>query len=167
MMHDREKSDSAIIARKPANKAEPSAAERVERRAGTKGNADQDNTCRAQDRASVSQVLARIRQAARQRKKEKFTALHHHINPDLLEVAFDELQKEAAPGVDGLRWEAYDAANLEHSLEDLHRRVQSGAYRALPSRRVYIAKPDGGSRPLAVATHPANCTSVQPAFGIG
>jgi group II intron reverse transcriptase/maturase len=150
MMHDHEKSDSVVVAMKPANKAEQSAAERVERRTGTKGNADQDSTCRAQDRASVSQVLARIRQAARQRKKEKFTALFHHISTDLLSEAFYELRERAAPGVDGVSWNAYET-DLELRLEDLHGRLQRGAYRAMPSRRVYIPKPDGKQRPLAVA----------------
>ena len=126
------------------------AAEPVERRAGTKGNAGQQSTRRTQSRESVSQALERIRQAARQRKKEKFTALFHHISIDLLEEAFFELKANAAPGVDRLTWKDYEA-DLERNLEDLHDRVQRGAYRALPSRRVYIPKPDGRQRPLAVA----------------
>src|SRR3979411_3336029 len=65
MMHEREKSDPAIVAVKPTNKAERSAAEPVERRAGANGNADQHNTCRAQYRVSVSQALERIRQVRR------------------------------------------------------------------------------------------------------
>jgi RNA-directed DNA polymerase len=150
MTHGREKSDSAIVAGKPTNKAEQSAAESVERRAGAKGNASQQSTCRAQDRESVSQALGRIRQAARQRTKEKFTALFHHLTIDLLENAFDELKKDAAAGVDGLTWREYDA-NLERNLEALHARLHRGAYRALPSRRVYIPKSDGRQRPLAVA----------------
>src|SRR5580693_1680836 len=81
MMHERGKSDSAVGAMKSANKAERSAAELVEQRAGTKGNADQQSTRRAQDRASVSQALGRIRQAAKQRKKERFTSLLHHVDP--------------------------------------------------------------------------------------
>src|SRR5215831_9689434 len=159
MMNGPEKSDSAIVATKLANKAQPSAersagepyaAEPVERRAGTKGNADQQSTRRTQSRESVSQALERIRKVARERKKEKFTALHHHINIDLLEEAFFELKRNAAPGVDRLTWKDYEA-DLEHNLEDLHGRVQRGAYRALPGRRVYIPKPDGRQRPLAVA----------------
>jgi hypothetical protein len=150
MMHGRGKSDPAIVAEKLANKAEPSAAEPVERRAGTKGNANQQSTGRTQRRETVSQALGRIRQAARQRKKERFTALYHHINIELLRDAFFALKREAAPGVDGLTWQGY-AANLENSLKDLHARVQRGAYRALPSRRQYIPKPDGRQRPLAVA----------------
>ena len=160
MMHGHEKSDSVIVAEKPANKAAHSAveqsavelavAEPVERRAETKGNADQQSTCRAQSRVSVSQALDRIRQVAKERKKERFTALFHHISTDLLEEAFYELKEDAAPGVDRLTWMDYEA-DLECKLEDLHDRVQRGAYRALPSRRVYIPKPDGRQRPLAVA----------------
>jgi RNA-directed DNA polymerase len=160
MMHGPEKSDPAIVAGKPANKtanvlAEQSAgeqavAEPVERRAGTKGNADRQSTYQTQGWTSVSQALERIRKVARERKKERFTALYHHINIELLEEAFYELQENAAPGVDRLTWKDYEA-NLERNLEDLHDRVQRGAYRALPSRRVYIPKPDGRQRPLAVA----------------
>jgi RNA-directed DNA polymerase len=155
MMNGPEKSDSAIVATKLTNKAQPSAgelcaAESVERRAGTKGNADQQSTRRTQSRESVSQALERIRKVARERNKEKFTALLHHINIDLLEEAFYELKTNAAPGVDRLTWKDYEA-DLESNLEDLHGRVQRGAYRALPSRRVYIPKSDGRQRPLAVA----------------
>src|SRR5438093_7923071 len=116
MMHGHEKSDSVIVAVKPANKAEPSAAEQstaaetaaelVEPRTETKGNAGQQSTCRAQSRVSVSQALERIRKVARERKKEKFTALFHHLSIELLEDAFDELKQNAAPGVDGLTWQA-------------------------------------------------------------
>ena len=150
MMHERGKSDAAVVAAKPANKAEQSAAEPVEPRAATEGNASQQSTCRTQCRVSVSQALDRIRKVARERKKEKFTALFHHISIELLEEAFFELKEDAAPGVDGLTREDYEA-DLERNLEDLHNRVQWGAYRALPSRRRYIPKPDGRQRPLAVA----------------
>jgi RNA-directed DNA polymerase len=150
MTNGYEKSDSAIVAVKPANNAEQSTAELVERRAGTKGNAEQQSTCRAQSRVSVSQALDRIRKVAKERKKEKFTALFHHISIDLLEEAFYELKENAAPGVDRLTWKDYEA-DFERNIEDLHNRVQRGAYRALPSRRVYIPKPDGRQRPLAVA----------------
>jgi RNA-directed DNA polymerase len=150
MMYGRGKSDSGIVAEKPTNKAGQPAAESVERRAGTEGNTVQQSTCRAQDRESVSQALDRIRRVARQRKKEKFTALLHHISAEHLEEAFFELKENAAPGVDGLTWRAYEA-DLERNLADLHSRLHGGAYRALPSRRVYIPKPDGRLRPLAVA----------------
>jgi group II intron reverse transcriptase/maturase len=150
MMHERGKSASAAVAGKPTNKAGRPAAEPAEQRAGTKGNAGQQNTRRAQDRESVSSALDRIRQVARQRKKERFTSLFHQINLNLLRLAFFALKRDAAPGVDGLTWKDYEA-DLEHKLEDLHARVQRGAYRALPSRRRYIPKADGRQRPLAVA----------------
>jgi len=150
MMPDREKSDPAIVARKPANKAGMPAAERVEPRAGAEGNAGQDRTRRAQDRESVSQALARVRQAARQRRKEKFTALFHHLTPEMLRTAFFALKRDAAPGIDGMTWQDYEA-DLDRRIEDLHDRVHRGAYRAQPCRRRYIPKPDGRQRPLAVA----------------
>jgi len=118
VMHGYEKSDPAIVAMKPANKAgqltaeqsaaEPTAAEPVEPRAGTKGNADQQSTCRTQSREGVSQALERIRKVAKERKKEKFTALFHHISIELLEQSFFELKEDAAPGVDRLTWTDYD-----------------------------------------------------------
>src|SRR5258708_1161066 len=150
MMNGRGESDSAIVAGKPTNKAERSAAEPAEPRAEAKGNAGQQSTRRAQNRVSVSQALERIRQTARQRKKEKFTALFHHVSIDHLEEAFLELKENAAPGVDGLTCRDYEQ-RLERNLEDLDARVHGGAYRALPSRRVYIPKPDGRQRPIAVA----------------
>ena len=158
MIHGREKSDSAIVATKPTNTAETivharhddgKAVEPVEPRAGTKRNADEQSTPRAQDRNRVSQALGRIRQVARQRKKERFTALLHHICIDCLRMAFFALKRDAAPGVDGLMWRTYEA-DLERNLTDLHERVHRGAYRALPSRRTYIPKADGRQRPLAI-----------------
>src|SRR5216684_1113923 len=149
-MDGREKSDPAIVAMKPANRAGRPAAEQGEPRAGAEGNASQQSTRRTQSRESVSQALERIRRVAKGRKKEKFTALFHHLSLALFEEAFFDLKKKAAVGVDGLAWRDYEA-DLEPRLADLHARVQRGAYRALPSRRVYIPKPDGRQRPLAVA----------------
>ena len=158
-MHEREKSDPAIGAGKPTNKAEASAhaehgvsdaAELVEQRAGAKGNADEQSTHRTQGRERVSQALERVRKAARLRKEEKLTALLHHINDDLLREAFFALKRDAAPGVDGMTWRIYEA-DLDLKLTDLASRVHGGAYRALPSRRTYILKADGRQRPLAVA----------------
>jgi RNA-directed DNA polymerase len=150
MAHAREKSDSAIVAGKPTNKAERFATEPAEPRAETKGNANQQSTHRTQSRASLTQALERIRKAASERKKERFTALFHHISIEHLEAAFFELIENAAAGVAGLRWQAYEA-DLERNLEDLHGRLHRGAYRPLPSRRVYVPKSDGRQRPLAVA----------------
>jgi hypothetical protein len=150
MMHGREKSDPAIVVMTPTNKAGQPAAELVERRVGTKGSVSQQSTRRAQDRGSVSQALARVRKAARQRKKEKFTALFHHLDPAMLRTAFFALKRDAAPVVDGLTWRDYEA-DLDRRIEDLHARVHEGGYRALPSRRRYVPKPDGKQRPLVVA----------------
>jgi RNA-directed DNA polymerase len=149
-MHDPEKSDSGIVATKPTNKAGRPAAELVEPRLGTKRNADQRNTHRAQSRVRVTQALDRVRNAARQKKKEQFTALLHHINVDMLRTAFYALKRKAAPGVDGITWQDYES-DLEPRLDGLHGRVQRGAYRPQPSRRTYIPKADGKQRPLAIA----------------
>ena len=153
MMYDREKSDAAIVAAKLANKAgarRAAVAEPVEPRAATKRNAEEQSMHRTQGRARVSQALQRVRQAARLRKKEKFTALFHHISIDLLRESFLALKRNAAPGVDELTWRTY-AQDLDQNLTDLAARVHRGAYRALPSRRTYIPKADGKERPLAVA----------------
>src|SRR5215212_1251338 len=149
-MHGGEKSDPAIVATKPPNKAGRPAAEAVERRAGTEGNAGQQSTLRPQIRAGVSQALDRVRQAARHRRKERFTALLHHISPEALEVAFYALKRRAAPGVDGVTWQEYEA-DLGRRLVDLHGRIHRGAYRPQPSRRAWIPKADGRQRPLAIA----------------
>src|SRR5712671_258468 len=115
-MHDPEKSDSGIVAMKPTNKAGRPVAEPVEPRPGTKGNAEQQSTLRTQGRERVTQALGRVRLAARQRKKEQFTALLHHTNVDTLRTAFYALKRKAAPGVDGMTWEDYEA-DLELRIE--------------------------------------------------
>ena len=149
MMQGPEKSDLAIVATKPANKAGAPATERAEPRAGTEGNTGHPRTPRTQSRASVSPGLDRVRHAARQRKKETFTALLHHVTVDLLRESFQALERQAAPGMDGLTWQDYEA-NLEANLQDLHHRVHCGTYRAKPVRRRFIPKPDGRQRPLGV-----------------
>ena len=101
MMHDREKSHSAIVAAKPTNNALASkadVAEPVEPRAGTKRKAEGQSTLRTQGRERVSQALDRLRKAAGQKKKEKFTALFHHLSIDMLRELFFALKREAAPG---------------------------------------------------------------------
>ncbi|HET6618702.1 MAG TPA: group II intron reverse transcriptase/maturase [Dongiaceae bacterium] len=149
-MHEREKSDLAIGAGKPVNKPARAGAEAAERRAGAKENASQDGTHRTPSRASVSPGLERVRQAAKGLKKEKFTALLHHVDADLLRHAYLALKREAAAGVDGVTWRDY-GEDLERKLDDLHGRIHRGAYRAQPSRRQYIPKPDGRQRPLGIA----------------
>ena len=107
---------------------------------------------RAQDRVSVTQAADRIRQYVQREPRERLTTLLHHVTVDSLRWAFYELKKDAAAGADGTTWRMYEA-ELEGRLADLHDRVHSGAYRATPSRRVNIPKPDGGTQPLGVGRH--------------
>jgi len=149
MMHGHETSDPFVVATKRANEGEPPE-ELVERRKGAEGNAEQRGTHRTPGRESVSHGLDRVRRTAKERPREKFTALLHHVGVELLRSAYGWLREEAAPGVDGVTWDAY-GEDLESKLLDLHDRVHRGAYRAQPSRRVFIAKPDGRQRPLGIA----------------
>ena len=114
------------------------------------GNADSETRSGRSAGQGVPSGLDRVRQVARQDKEARFTALLHHVSVHRLMLAFDDLKKGAAPGVDGVTWHAYEQ-DLQANLRDLHARVQSGRYRAKPSRRVYIPKADGRQRPLAVA----------------
>ena len=150
MMHGRQKSDLGVVAQKLANKLGRPGAESAKRRPGAKGNMVGLHTPRTQGRAGVSQRLDRVRQAARQRKKERFTALFHYVDTDLLRESFFWLQRKAAAGVDGVTWQDYER-DLEVRLSALHDRLHRGAYRALPSRRQYIARSDGTQRPLGIA----------------
>ena len=150
MTHGREKSDPSIVATKLANKTGQPVAESVERREGAEGNTGGQHMRRTQSRESVSQGLDRVRKATQQKKKERFTALLHYVTVDRLADAFSSLKREAAPGVDGTTWQSYKQ-DLEANLTRLHERVHRGTYRALPSRRRYIPKPDGRQRPLGIA----------------
>ncbi len=141
-MYGEEKSDSLIVAAKQANN--PKGAESVERRSGAKGNAEQPHMRR-------TQRLSRVREAAKQRKKERFTALFHLLTVEALEAAFLSLSRKAAAGVDGIRWMDY-AGNMKNNITDLHRRLHQGSYRAQPGRRHYIPKADGKQRPLGIAS---------------
>ncbi len=150
-MNDRRESDGRVVPAKPANKAEESAAELVEGRRLDKGNTDQQNARRTQSRdVSASSALDRVRQVAVKDRNARFTALLHHVDVDRLRGAYRALSPRAAAGVDGETWESY-GQSLEGNLRDLHARVQRGAYRAKPSRRVYIPKADGRLRPLGIA----------------
>jgi hypothetical protein len=135
---------------KSPNNAAPAAAEAMEGRGGAKGNAVRGSTCQTQSWESVSPALDRIRETARRDKRVRFTALLHHVTVDLLRWSFYQLQRRAAVGIDGITWDQYETG-LEGNLADLHGRVQWGAYRAKPSRRQYIPKPDGRQRPLGIA----------------
>jgi RNA-directed DNA polymerase len=160
MTNGREKSYPVIVAGKLPNKSglsglasareEQAEAEAMEPRSGAKENANRQSTHRTLSRERVTQALERVRQRARQKKKEKFTALLHHISPDSLKLAFYALRRDAAPGADGMTWDEYEQ-NLDTRIEELHGRVHRGAYRPQPARRSYIPKADGNRRPLAIA----------------
>ena len=135
---------------KDSNKDGRPLAENPEGRPGVKENDPSPRTDRAQQRAAVSPGLEGVRQAARRKAAGKFTSLLHHLTPELLRQSFYALQRQAAAGVDGVSWREYETG-LEDRLLDLHGRVQRGAYRAQPSRRVYIPKADGRQRPLGIA----------------
>src|SRR5467141_1874268 len=149
-MHVSEESDSGILPMNHSNKDGKPLAESEEGRPLIKENTRQPNTYPTQSGKRVSQGLAGVRKTARENKEMKFTALLHHLTVDLLRESFYALKRKAAPGVDGVTWQEY-GTGLEDRLIDLHARVHRGAYRAQPSRRVYIPKPDGRQRPLAVA----------------
>jgi RNA-directed DNA polymerase len=140
MMHGDGKSDRPIVPAKPPNEAEPEAKEVVEGRGLAKGKTPERNMSRTQGRQSMSSALERIRQAARRDKRQRFTALLHHVyDVERLRAAYFGLKREAAPGIDGATWRQYQEG-LERNLLDLSERVQRGAYRAQPVRRAYIAK---------------------------
>lgn len=149
-MNGDEKSDLAIVAVKPANKPVRAGEEWVEPRAGAEGNAVGPHGVRAQNRATSSSGTDRVRKAAKERKAEKFTTLLHHIDVALLHQAYHWLKRDAAPGVDGMTWDAY-GEGLDARLRDLEGRIHRGSYRAQPSLRAYIPKPDGRQRPLGIA----------------
>jgi RNA-directed DNA polymerase len=151
MMHGAKKSDPLILPTKSANNAGQPTAESMEGSGGIKRSANLQSTVRAQSREAVSQAQARIHEIAKKHKGERLTALLHHVTVDVLRWSFLRLKKDSAPGIDGVTWEQYAATDLEGNLQDLHRRVHTGAYRALPSRRKFIPKADGTQRPLGIA----------------
>ncbi len=142
-----EESDSLIVAAKQANNPKGASQWSEERGQGTRNS----HTCAGQSRESMSQRLSRVREAAKQRKKERFTALFHLLTAEALENAFLSLSRKAAAGVDGVRWMDY-AGNMKVNIADLHRRLHQGSYRAQPGRRHYIPKADGKQRPLGIAS---------------
>jgi RNA-directed DNA polymerase len=152
MMHDRGKSDSSVVPRKSPNKAAEPAAEAMEGSGLAEGNSPDSHGNRTQRRVQTPDGIARVRQAAKQDRKQRFTALLHHVYAiDRLRTAYLAVKRDAAAGIDGETWRHYGEA-LEDNLRDLAARVKRGAYRASPVRRVYIPKADGRQRPLGVPT---------------
>src|ERR1035437_5656948 len=145
-----EESDSGTVPMNHWNQDGKPWAENEEGRPLNKENTRWPNTHPTPSGARVSQGLAGVRKAAKEHPEMKFTALLHHLTVVLLRESFYALKRKAAPGVDGLTWQEYETG-LEDRLVDLHGRVHRGAYRAKPSRRVYIPKADGRQRPLGIA----------------
>jgi RNA-directed DNA polymerase len=148
--HVLEKSDCAVVPVNQPNKEAEASAEVGEGRAQPKENIDQSHMPLTQSGTRMSQGLDGVRQAAKERKQERFTSLLRHLSVDLLRDSFYALKRKASPGVDGVTWQEYETG-LEDRIIDLHSRVHRGAYRAQPSRRVYIPKLDGRQRPIGIA----------------
>ena len=149
-MHDPGKSDRPVLPAKSLNNAGRPAAEVVEGRGLTEGNTNDLTRFGRRAGQGVPSGLDRVREVARKDKDARFTALLHHVDVARLEAAYRAIRPQAAAGVDGVTWQDY-GQDLERNLRDLHQRVHSGAYRAKPSRRVYIPKADGRQRPLGIA----------------
>ncbi len=150
-MNERGKSDGRIVPARPANKAAVAAAEPVEGRRPAEGNTASKTRPGRSAGTGAPSALERVREVARRDKEARFTALLHHVTLERLRWAYWAISPKAAPGVDGVMWDAY-GQDLEARLRDLHERVQQGRYRAKPSRRAYIPKADGRLRPLGIAT---------------
>ena len=148
-MNADEKSDEVIGPMKQPNKEGSPSAEAVEGRTSPEGNGDKTTAARTLRRNPASNGLDAVRQAARRSKSVRFTALLHHITVDLLTRSYFALERNSAPGIDGVTWRAY-GENLKEKLTDLHDRIHRGSYRARPARRTYIPKADGSQRQLAV-----------------
>jgi hypothetical protein len=142
-----EESDEVVLPWKRSNNEGLPSAETVEGRTSPKGNGGQTAAARTLCRDTASNGLTAVRQAARQSRDVRFTALLHHITIDFLKWSYLALTRDAAPGIDGVTWQAY-GESLEEKLKDLHERVHRGSYRARPARRTYIPKADGSKRPL-------------------
>ena len=150
-MHEHRQSDGRVLPVKRPNKAGRPGAEAVEERRPAKGNTDDSTRPGHSAGPGVPSGLARVREVARRDKDARFTALLHHVTPERLRAAYSAIRPQAAAGIDGVTWASY-GQDLEANLTDLHARVQGGAYRAKPSRRVYIPKADGRLRPLGIAS---------------
>jgi RNA-directed DNA polymerase len=153
-MHEHGKSDRPTVLGKPSNKdaGAPASAEGVEGEGLAAGKTRRFPRVRTQSRRALQEGLERIRQASKTRKEERLTALWPHVyNPNRLHEAYLALNRESAPGVDGVTWEQY-GQELWVNLTDLAERLQRGAYRPPPVERTYIPKRDGSLRPIGKPT---------------
>src|SRR5882672_186928 len=159
-MHADENSDGVIVPEKRPNKEGLPSAEAVEGRTPPKGNGGETAAARTLRRDNASNGLIAVRRAARQSKSVRFTALLHHITIDLLKQSYLSLERDSAPGIDGVTWQTY-GENLEEKLKELHDKVHRGSYRARPARRTYIPKADGSRRPLSICAWRTKSSSRQ------
>src|SRR6266498_919884 len=150
-MNEGGRSDGRVVPAKPANKAAGAAAESVEGRRSAEGNTASKTRPGRRAGHGAPSALDRVREVARRDKEARFTALLHYVDLDRLRMAYWAISPKAAAGVDGVTWANY-GQDLEANLQDLHRRLHVGRYRAWPSRRAYIPKADGRLRPLGIAT---------------
>ena len=149
-VHERGKSDSPVVPKKSPNKARRGAAEVMEGRELAKGNLREQNASRTQCRNSAHSALARVREAARKDRKQRFTALLHHATTvDRLRDAYLALNREASAGIDGRTWRSYGEMR-EENLQRLAGALAQGTHRAKPARRAHIPKADGRTRPLGI-----------------
>jgi RNA-directed DNA polymerase len=151
-MNEHGKSDDPIVPKSATNKGRDSKrpAETREGRGSTKGSSTKQTRDRTQNRGALQQALVRVREAAERDRKQQFTTLWHHVyNPSRLRQEYFDLKRKAAPGIDGVTWQAY-GEHLDENVEELASRLKRGAYRAKPVQRVYIPKADGRKRPLGV-----------------
>ena len=139
------KSDGRIVPLNPANRGDAEApAESAKERRPARRNTDSSNLDRTPSRKRRrSSGLHGVRETARTSRDLKFTALLHHVDEELLISSFHQLKKKAAVGIDGVTWHEYEQ-DLEERIIDLHGRIHRGAFRAKPSKRVYIEKPIHG-----------------------
>jgi group II intron reverse transcriptase/maturase len=150
MMNENGKSDNSIVPEKFPNKTPKGVAEEMEERGLAKGNLHKQNVSRTQSRTNTLSAFERVRQAARRDKKQRFTALYHHVYCiERLRTAYFAVKRNAAPGIDGETWQHY-GENLEENLQNLSNRLKRGAYRAKPVRRTHIPKADGRNRPIGL-----------------
>src|SRR5262249_23685446 len=143
-------SHGRVVPAKCLNKDGKPSVEGAEGRRPTKEDTEQTTASQTQSWGDALSGLRRVREAAKKDKRLQFTTLLHHVSVHLLQNSFYALKREAAPGVDGMTWKEYET-DLDKRLKDLHGRVHQGAYRALPSKRVYMPKADGRQRPLGIA----------------
>jgi len=149
-MHAGGDSDDPIVPRNQANNGGKPPTESGEERGSAKGNIFRLTAYRTQRRKGVSLELEGVRRVASRDKEERFTALLHHVTEALLLTSYRALNPKAATGVDDVTWEEY-GKGLKDRIKDLHGRLHRGTYRAKPSKRIYLLKPDGRQRPIGIA----------------